>query len=249
VSSNRADRWRARRWPSPTKPAQPGLRCIAHAFYGGILDALGEHEEAQRITEGVAEFGQQAGWVDAVLWYFGMMFLPWLFAGQSEILAALTPHVLAEYPRVALLQLALDPALRAVNGDGDEELADFLAKVPSVLPTVPMDFLWLYAPFTFAFAMGFGMEDSAAAAAINERLLPYRSLHGAAGCCSYFSPIEVALAITARAMGDLDTDAPGDRQQAAALLQETLEYSRTKGYTFFVEKCEELLASACSGVS
>jgi hypothetical protein len=141
-----------------------------------------------------------------------------------------------------------------------------------------MDFLWLYAPFTFAFAMGFGMEDPAAAAAINERLLPYRSLHAAAGCCSYFSPIEVALAITARAMGDLEAslahheaaaaiietcgaararalndyqqartllvrDASGDRERAAEILEETLAYCRSRGYGFFVAKCEELLAT------
>ena len=256
---------------------QPGLRCISHNFHGTALDAVGEHEEAQRITQAVPILGQQAGWNDALVWYMGMMFQHWLFAGQAEILAAVAPQVSAEYSRMPLAQ-CVEPAAMAFLGGREEELAAILANVRSVLPTLPVDFSWLGTHFVYALAMGFGVEDSETAAAIHERLLPYRSLHAAGGASMYLAPIEVALGITARAMGDPDValahheaadgiieacgaararalngyqwartllarDAPGDRPQAAALLQETLEYSRTKGYTFLVEKCEELLTS------
>lgn len=254
---------------------QPGLRCLAHAFSSTALDALGEHAEAQRVTQAVPELGQLAGWPDALLWYIGTMFMHYLFTGQTDILAALGPEVLAEYPRLAILQLAWNPTVMAFRGDRDAELAEFLARVPSVVPALPLDFFWLTILLFFAFAMGFGVEDRGAAGAIYDRLLPYRLLHGAVGITLYEAPVEVALAITARVLDDPDAalahhraaagvidssgaarpralngyqwartllarDAPGDRQRAADLLQETLKYSRTKGYTFLVEKCEEL---------
>src|SRR5207248_1656479 len=40
----------------------------------------------------------------------------------------------------------------------------------------------------------------------------------------------------------LARDAPGDRQQATDMAEDTLAYCRVKGYTTFVEKTEELLA-------
>jgi hypothetical protein len=38
-------------------------------------------------------------------------------------------------------------------------------------------------------------------------------------------------------------NAPGDRQKARRIADETLTYCRTKGYTTFVEKTEELLTA------
>ncbi len=137
--------------------------------------------------------------------------------------------------------------------------------------------MWLSNHFLFAAAQGFGVENPKAAAAVYDRLLPYRSLH-AAYAVGYLGPVEVALAIAARVMGDnegalahhqaaavtieacgaararalngyqwavtlLARDAPGDRQQAADMLQETLAFCRTKGYATFEGKTEELLTT------
>lgn len=41
---------------------------------------------------------------------------------------------------------------------------------------------------------------------------------------------------------NLARDAPGNRQRALAMAEETLGYCRAKGYTTFVTKTEELLA-------
>jgi tetratricopeptide (TPR) repeat protein len=255
---------------------QPGLRALAHSFYATALDALGEHEEAQRLAQAVPELGQQAGWPDAMLWYVGLMLLPWVFEGQSEVAVAVASSAAAGYPRMAIGPAALALCL-AFAGRG-EELAGLLAGVPSVLPEVPVDLYWLGAHAAYAGAQEFGVENADAAAATYDALLPYRAFHIAAGISLYVGPIEMALAVLSRVMGDVEgalahheaasatieacgaararamngygwamtllaRDAPGNRRRAADMLEDTLAYSRTKGYTTFVDKTEELLAT------
>jgi hypothetical protein len=254
---------------------QPGLRTIAHTFYAATLDALGEHEEAERLTHVMLELGQQAGFPDTLLWYVGRMTMHWLFEGQAEVWAAAAAQGFAEYPRLLVFQAG--SAFGLALAGRDEELAGLVANLPSVLPTVPVDLLWLGAHFCFASAQGFGVENPEAAAVSYELLLPYRSLHAAGGVTAYLGPIEIAVAIAARVMGDpegalahhqaaaatidacgaararafngyqwartlLARDVPDDRRRATELLEETLAYCRTKGYTTFVSKAEELLS-------
>jgi class 3 adenylate cyclase len=255
---------------------QPGLRCLAHIFYAGAVDALGDHEEAGRLTQAALELGQQAGWQDATMWCVGQLWLPWTFEGQAETAAVVAAQGFAEYPRVVAWQGAW--ALNLALTGRSEELAGFLAGLPAVLPGVPADLLWLAAHFCYAAAQGFGVENPEAAAATYELLLPYRAHHAAAGVVFYLGPIEMALGVLSRVMGDpqgalahheaaaetieacgaararafngyqwavtlLARDAPGDRRRAAGMLEETLVYCRTKGYTTFTGWTEELLAT------
>jgi hypothetical protein len=260
---------------------EPGLRCIAHTFFGAALDAVGEHEEGRRLIDAFPELGIQAGWPDVMLWYLPPAATDAVWRGQKDLLEAipgLMPALLAEYPEFSVIRHAAEAMCLAPLGHRGDELAECLAAVPSFLPDLPIDFVWLCGHSFLTLGMGFGVEDRAAAALVYDNLLPYRSLHGAGGCTVYLFPVEVALAITARVMGDVDAalahheaavatieacgaarawalngyqwarallarNAPGDRRQAAVLLQETLEYSHAKGYMFFVEKCEELLAT------
>jgi class 3 adenylate cyclase len=254
---------------------QPGLRSDAHFYYAGAVDALGDHEEGGRLTQAAFDLGQQAAMPDAVMWYGARMWLHWTFEGQPEVAAEVAAPAFAEYPRLVAWQgaWALDLALSS----RDEELAGFLAGLPSILPRVPVDNLWLTAHFCFAAAQGFGVENPEAAAAIYEVLLPYRALAASYGI-AYLGPVEVALAILARVLGDIEgalahheaaaatieacgaararalngyqwartllaRDAPGDRQRALEIAQETLAYCRAKGYATFVTKTEELLAT------
>jgi class 3 adenylate cyclase/tetratricopeptide (TPR) repeat protein len=254
---------------------EPGLRSLTHLFYATALDALGQHGEAERLTQAALELGQQAGWPDAVMLYGGRMAVAWMFEGQVQTAGAVVESAIAEYPRIVAWQGGR--ALGLAILDREAELADFLAGLPSLLPTVPVDYLWLAAHFLFAAAQGFGVHDRDSAAATYDALLPYRALHAAYGT-GYLGPVEVALAVLARALGDHDLalahheaaaatieacgaararalngyqwartllarDAPGDRQRALNTAEETLTYCRTKGYTTFVTKTEELLAT------
>jgi class 3 adenylate cyclase len=254
---------------------QPGLRGIAHFLYAAAVDALGEHQEAERLTQAGFELGQQGGYPDAAMWYGGRMALHWTFEGQPETAATVADQGFVAYPRMVAWQAfwAFDLALSG----RDEELARLLAELPALLPGVPVDFLWLEAHFLFAAAQALGVEDPGAAAAIYDLLLPYRALH-AAYAIGYWGPVEAALAVAARVMGDHDLalthheaaaatieacgaararafngyqwartllarDAPGDRQRALEIAHETLAYCQSKGYTTFVTKTEELLAT------
>jgi DNA-binding SARP family transcriptional activator/DNA polymerase III delta prime subunit len=254
---------------------QPALRSLAGFFYAAVIDALGEHEEAERLTQAAFELGQQAAWPDTFQFYAGRMLVHWFFEGQAGAAGAMSAKAFATHPRLVVYQAAWALGL-ALTGQ-DEELAGFLPGLPALLPEVPVDVLWPVTHFFFAAALGFGVENAEAAAALHEFLLPYRSLHAAYGV-GYAGPIEVALAIAARVMGDpegalahheaaaatieacgaararalngyqwavtlLARDAPDDRQRAAELAEETLAYCRTKGYTTFVTKTEELLAT------
>jgi tetratricopeptide (TPR) repeat protein len=249
---------------------QPGLRSFAHLHYAGALDALGDHEEAQRLSQAACELGQEASWPDALMFYGARIWLHWTFEGQPEVAAAVAAQAFAEYPKLVAWQGAW--ALAIVLGGGGEEAAGVLASVPNV----PVDMFWLITRAFFAAAQGFGVEDPQTAGAVYERLLPYRALHAGYGI-GYLGPVEMALAVAARVMGDVESalahhdaaaatieacgaararafngyqwartllarDAPGDRQRSAELAEETLAYCKTKGYTTFVTKTEELLA-------
>jgi hypothetical protein len=175
------------------------LRAVATIYYATAIDALGEHQEAERLIQVGFELGQQAGFPEAMLWYVGQMLPHWTFEGQPEMVAVVAASASDAYPRVSALSgiLALGMALSG----RDEELAALLAGLPSVLPGMPVDLVWLSNHFLFAAAQGFGVENPKVAGARYDRLLPYRSLH-AAYAVGYLGPIEVALAIAARVMGD-----------------------------------------------
>jgi tetratricopeptide (TPR) repeat protein len=268
-----ARRWMREALAIAEESGQPGLRSRAHFDYAGVIDALGDHEEAERLTQVAFDLGQQAAWPDAVQFYGGRMVAHWMFEGQPEIVTALAAQAAAQSPRLVAWRGVWALGL-ALSGH-EEELAGFLTGLRSV--AVPVDFLWLSAHYFFAVAHGFGVENPQVATATYEALLPYRSLHAAYGS-GYWGPIEVALAITGRVMGDaegalahheaaaatiedcgaararalngyqwprtlLARDAPGDRQRAVEMAEETLAYCRTKGYATFVTKTDELLAT------
>src|SRR5207245_8275249 len=119
---------------------QPGLRCLAHIAYAAAIDALGNHEEAARLTQAGAELGQEAGWLDTMAWYAAQMWLHWTFEGQPEIAAAVMAQAFAEYPQMITWQggWALNLALTGES----EELTALLARLPAILPTVPLDLFW-----------------------------------------------------------------------------------------------------------
>jgi hypothetical protein len=194
---------------------QPGLRALAHAFAADVADALGDHEEAALLTQALSELGQQAGWPDAMLWYVSGMAMRWTFEGQPEVFAAVATQTIIQYPRLVVGQACRALAL-ALTGES-EELAGLLSRLPAFLPGVPVDFTWLCTHAFFALAQGFGVEDPEAAAATYERLRPYRSLHAAGGISLYLGPVEMALAVAARVMGDLD-GAVAHHEAAAATI-------------------------------
>jgi len=178
---------------------QPGLRSAAHLYHAGTLDGVGHHDEAARLTQTAFELGQEAGWPDAATWYGGRMWVHWTFDGQPDVAAAVTESAVAAYPRWIVWQgaRALDLALAGHR----DELAGVLAAIPAVLPTVPVDFLWLCTHFVFAIAQGFGVEHPESAGLLYDRLLPWRTLHASYGT-GYLGPVELALAVAARVKGD-----------------------------------------------
>ena len=250
---------------------QPGLRSGAHFHYAGVIDALGEHEEAERLTQVAFDLGQQAAWTDAMMWYAGRMWLHWTFEGQADTAIAVAAQGFAEYPRLVVWQAGWAVGL-ALTGQ-NEELVGFLAGLSRLLPEIPLDQFWLTAHFTFAAAQGFGAEDPESAAALYDVLLPHRSLH-ASYAIGYWGPVEMVLGILARVLGNTELAlahheaaattieacgaararalngyqwaktllASGDHQRAIEMAEQTLAYCRTKGYTTFVTKTEELLA-------
>jgi hypothetical protein len=193
---------------------QPGLRSLASFYHAAAVDALGDHHEAARLTQAAFDLGQEAGYADALNWYGARMWLHWTFEGQAEVAAAGAAMGFAEYPRLVIWQAAwaLDLALTGQSA----ELASLLTGIPSA-PPIPMDVLWLATHSFFAAAQGFGVEHPGAAAAVYDRLLPYRTLHAAYGI-GYLGPVEMALAVLARVLGDID-GALAHHQAAAATIE------------------------------
>jgi tetratricopeptide (TPR) repeat protein len=249
------------------------LRSRAHFEYAATLDALGDHEEAKRLTEVAFELGQQASWPDARQFYGGRMGLHWSFEGELETLIAAAAQGVVQSPKPVVWQgmWALGLALCG----REEELTRLLTEVSDALPRVPVDHFWLVAHWLFATAQGFGTEDRQLAATLYDLLLPYRALHAHYGT-GYWGPVEVALAVAARVKGDTETamnhheaaaatiEACGaararalngyqwartilargnDLQRASVLAEETLAYCESKGYTTFVPRTEELLTT------
>ncbi len=202
---------------------QPELRGLTRVIQAGVTDALGEHGEAKLQSQVGLEFGQQAGVPDAMMFYAGQMFLHWLFEGGTETAVAVATQGAAEYPRMVVWEAGRQFGL-ALSGR-TAELANSVARLPVVLATVPVDLFWVSCHSLFAFALGFGVADPEVATAIYERLLPYRSLH-AAYSIAYVAPVESALAIAARVMGD--TDAALAHHEAATVVLQGCGAARAK---------------------
>jgi class 3 adenylate cyclase len=202
---------------------QPGLRSATHSVHAAAIDALGEHEEAARLTQVAFELGQEASWPDAMAWYGALMWPHWSFEGQPEVAAAVVTQAFAEYPQMITWQggWAMELGLTGQR----EELAGLLAELPDILPTVPMDMFWVNTHFYFAMAQGFGVEDREAAGATYGVLLPHRSLHVSFGI-GYWGPVEVGLAVAARVMGD--TEVALAHHEAAAATIETCGAARAR---------------------
>ena len=193
---------------------QPGLRWTAGCAHAAAIDALGEHEEAARLTQLAFELGQEVGWSDAVAWYSARMWLNWTFEGQLEVAATVMAQAFAEYPQMITWQGGWALVLGLVGQR--EELTGVLATLPAVLPKVPVDIFWVNTHFYFAIAQGFGVEDRDVARTIYEILLPYRSLHVSFGI-GYWGPVEVGLAVAARVMGDTEVALAHHEAAAASI--------------------------------
>ncbi len=202
---------------------QPGLRSVTYITHGAALDAVGEHEEDARLTQVALELGQEAGWPDAVAWYGARMWQHWSFGGQNEIAAEVMAQAFAEYPQMITWQGGLALELGLIGRS--EELAGIVATLPAVLPRVPVDIFWVNTYSYFALAQGYGVEDRKVAGAIYEALFPYRSLHVAFGI-GYWGPVEMALAIAARVMGNADVAL--DHHEAAMVAIEARGAARAK---------------------
>ena len=194
--------------------AQPGLRCVASMAHAATIDALGDHDDAARLTQTGFDLGQEAGWGDVMAWYGARMWIHWTFEGQLEVAGAAVSMGREQMPQMITWQgaCALDLGLT----DQHEELVAVLANVPETLKKVPVDIFWVNTHFYFALAQGFGVHDKRAAAAIYDALLPHRSTHVSFGI-GYWGPVEVGLAVAARAMGD-PAAAIGHHEGAAATI-------------------------------
>ncbi len=73
---------------------------MATIYYATAIDALGEHQEAERLIQAGFELGQQADFPEAMLWYVGQMFLHWTFEGQPEMAAGVAASASDAYSRV-----------------------------------------------------------------------------------------------------------------------------------------------------
>jgi hypothetical protein len=254
---------------------QPGLRSRAYFDHAGALDALGDHQEAFRLTHLAFDLGRQAAWSDAVDVFGGRMAVHSMFEGEPERIVTQAAQMLVHSPRQIGWRAAW--ALGLALAGGDEELGGFLADLCDLLPQVRRDHFWLTCHVVFATAQGFGVEHPESSGALYDLLLPYRALHASYGV-GYWGPVEGALAIAARVKGDVEgalrhheeaaatieacgaararalngyqwartllvRNGPGDRARASELAEESLGYSRDKGYTTFVTKTEELLAT------
>ena len=106
---------------------QPGLRSRAHFDYAGALDALGDHAEAERLTQVAFDLGQQAAWPDAIQFYGGRMAMHWVFEGQPEIVTGMAAQAVEQSPRLVVWRAAWALGL-ALSGPEDE-LTGFLAEL------------------------------------------------------------------------------------------------------------------------
>jgi hypothetical protein len=193
---------------------QPGLRSRSMFDFAGTLDALGHHDEAARLTQEAFELGQQAGWTDALQFYGGRMGVHWIFESQADTVVAMAGQAAARSPRLVAWRAAT--ALGLALAGRHDELAAFLSDLPGLLDQIPVDHFWLPAHFLFAMALGFGPAGVAGAGELYELLLPYRDLHASYGI-GYWGPVEVALAVAARVMGDVDTALAHHERAAAAI--------------------------------
>jgi class 3 adenylate cyclase len=176
---------------------QPGLRGFIHFVYAGVMDALGEHDDVALLCQTGFELCQQAGYPDAAMWYGGPLLPVWTWEGQAETATVAAAQAYGAYPAMVAWEAVRAFGL-ALTGQ-DEELDALLADVPPI----PVDFFWLESHFLFAVAQGFGVENPDVARAFYDALLPYRDLH-VSYCLGYWAPVEVALAIAARVMGDVE---------------------------------------------
>jgi hypothetical protein len=193
----------------------PGLQAIVQMFHAAALDALGDHAEAAALTQSAAHLGQEAGFPDALMWYAARMSLHWLWEGQPHLAADLAAQGLAEYPRM-VGWYATQMVGQALAGR-TAELADSCGRLNEILDILPVDVNWIASHFAAAVAMGFGVYDATAASTLYDRLLPYRDLHGTY-LIGYAAPVEVALGVLARVLGNADT-AVAHHDAAAATIQ------------------------------
>jgi hypothetical protein len=193
----------------------PGLRSTLQTMHAAAIDALGEHVKAAQLTQAAFELGQAAGHPDAPMWYGGRMILHWTYEGQADLGATVGAQASSDYPRMMVLRSGwvLD---RALTGH-TEDVADAFAGLSDTLSAASVDMFWVATHFQFAVAMGFGVEDRAAAVLLYDRLLPYRTLHAAYNI-GYWGPVEIALGVLARVLGDTDL-ALAHHEAAAAVIE------------------------------
>jgi hypothetical protein len=180
---------------------QPALRSRALYDYAGSLDALGEHDEAARLSAEALAVGQQAAWPAATTVYLARMAPHWAYVGPLDTIMAFSSHPLIRSPRLMIGRAVA--AFGFALTDHREMLTGLLPDTPDALRAIPMDHLWLSAHFLFSAALGFEVEDRTLAAELYRRLYPYRSLHASVGV-SYWGPVDVALAVGARVRGEMD---------------------------------------------
>jgi class 3 adenylate cyclase/tetratricopeptide (TPR) repeat protein len=250
---------------------QPGLRSLAHSYYAAALDVLGEHDEGARLTQAAFDLGQQAAMPDAANFYGAAMWVHWIYEDQLEVAAVVASQAFTEYPTLVAWQGAW--ALARVLAGRGEEVADVLARVPAVPVDMfwlitqaffaaaqgfgvekpetarpAYELLLPYRSLHAAYGIGYlgpiemvlgilarVLGDTDRAVAHHEAAAAIIEACGAARARA-FNGYQWGRALLAR-------DAPGDRKRATDLLEETLAYCRAKGYTTFVSKAEELLAT------
>ena len=250
---------------------QPGLRSLVHSYYAATVDVLGEHDEGARLTQAAFDLGQQAAMPDAANFYGAAMWVHWIYEDQLEVAAVVATQAFTEYPTLVAWQGAW--ALARVLAGRDEEVADVLARVPAVPVDLfwvitqsffaaaqgfgvekpetagrAYELLLPYRSMHAAYGIGYlgpvemvlgilarVLGDTDSALAHHEAAAATIEACGAARARA-FNGYQWAVTLLAR-------DAPGDRRRGIEMAQETLAYCRTKGYTTFVRKAEELLAT------
>jgi class 3 adenylate cyclase len=250
---------------------QPGLRGFMHFVYAGVVDALGEHEDVGLLCQAGFELCQQAGYPDAAMWYSGPLLPGWTFEGQAETATVAAAQAWAAYP--AMVAWGAMRAFGLALTGRDVELSELLAGRPAIpvdffwfesqfLFAVAQGFgtenpdaaaasyeaLLPYRDLHVSYCLGYWAPVEVALAVtarvkgdVEAALAHHEAVAATIDRCG---------AARARALNGyqwartlLTRDAPGDRQRARQLAVETLAYCQAKGYTTFVTKTDELLAT------
>jgi DNA-binding CsgD family transcriptional regulator/tetratricopeptide (TPR) repeat protein len=150
---------------------QPLYRWYAAVFrtMRALMD--GRFAEAERLTDAAFELGRRAGSNTAGVYFAAQRYVLHHEFRDDETIAADIADLYARYPNMPLLRCMI-PCLSLDAAQLRHAAAEFDAIMRDGLDAIPVDALWLAAMASLS-EVGAALGDSAAAALIYERLVPY----------------------------------------------------------------------------